>query len=564
MRTLVLILFTVLLGSTVRAQNTDLPSPTANLQTLPSGSYVIAMDNTNQLNNSSVFNYKTYGLIVTLLNSGKAVKWVITAGKAKDAVDFTVNATKIKPTSSSAASYSFKAGPFVIFAADTTGFSSIVDTYNSAINNANDKIKVYKTNAAVTVDIRYDLTGFIPKAALLNDGGNVGIHTSYMTDCNIPSGNYHTAVASDLLTKCYTFASEPHNTNSGQTMTDAVSAVKRFVEYGGNFLAQCEAVNSYENNSIGHFQTTTGITDANSNAATAISYPNPDLSYNQFEGSFDISKGGSLQNWRINAAFQNNGYKGSKANTDTTIIGYSVSKLASGHGGLVFYLGNHTFDDKLNQQTCVNGMRMYMNAFLTPVSIAQNCSISASYMYPLSVRVLSFFGNEDNGNATLRWDISENESMQNFVVERSVDGIKFTSASQIPATDRSGTQSYSYSEHMPSDAVYYRIKLTDKSNVVKYTTVLLLHHADAVSDLHVINNPVIDNRLSLEFNSPSVSNGIIKVMDMLGRVQFTSSVNVMGGSNSTTLLLPAALQNAVYIVELNTGTVRMSAKFIKQ
>src|SRR6476620_3280363 len=80
------------------AQNTDLPLPDANLQTLPNGSYVIAMDNTLQLNASADFNLKAYGLVVYLLNNNIRVKWSIRAGKAKDAIDFTAAAEQLKPT----------------------------------------------------------------------------------------------------------------------------------------------------------------------------------------------------------------------------------------------------------------------------------------------------------------------------------------------------------------------------------------------------------------------------------------------------------------------------------
>ena len=44
----------------VKAQNTDLPNPTANIQTMPMGSLVVAMDNTNQAN-PGYFNLKAYG-----------------------------------------------------------------------------------------------------------------------------------------------------------------------------------------------------------------------------------------------------------------------------------------------------------------------------------------------------------------------------------------------------------------------------------------------------------------------------------------------------------------------
>jgi hypothetical protein len=56
---------------------------------------------------------------------------------------------------------------------------------------------------------------------------------------------------------------------------------------------------------------------------------------------------------------------------NTSIIGTSVSKLYYDKGGLVFYIGNHSFPT--NSQAGIKGIRMYMNAFLTPSNT--NCPV---------------------------------------------------------------------------------------------------------------------------------------------------------------------------------------------
>ena len=64
---------------------------------IPAGSYVIAMD--DALQGGSNFNLKTYGLIVRLLHADIPLKWAIKSGKSKDGTDFSVNASRIKPSS---------------------------------------------------------------------------------------------------------------------------------------------------------------------------------------------------------------------------------------------------------------------------------------------------------------------------------------------------------------------------------------------------------------------------------------------------------------------------------
>jgi Secretion system C-terminal sorting domain len=78
------------------AQN-DLPPPTADVQTIPAGSWIIPMDNTYQ-GTSGIFNLKTYGLLNQLLWNNVHLKWAIKTGKGKDSVDFKANALQMLPT----------------------------------------------------------------------------------------------------------------------------------------------------------------------------------------------------------------------------------------------------------------------------------------------------------------------------------------------------------------------------------------------------------------------------------------------------------------------------------
>src|SRR6185295_20083826 len=69
----------------------------------------------------------------------------------------------------------------------------------------------------------------------------------------VPAPTNSTKLAANA---CATMTSEPHYTTDGNT-PGVVSAVRAFVNNGGNTLGQCEGAHSYENDSVsGHFQTT--------------------------------------------------------------------------------------------------------------------------------------------------------------------------------------------------------------------------------------------------------------------------------------------------------------------
>jgi len=631
MKTTLLTLTLLISLFSVNAQ--DLPNPAANLQTLPAGSFVIAMDNTNQADGSGKFNLKAYGLIVHLLNYHVKVKWVIKAGKAKDGIDFTATADTLSPyyttvsrkitttngsttatvdnasglvtgmkvtsttygiqfgttitnisgttitlslpaianigaktasfisTNFFIASYNFKSAPFVIFTADTAGVRSLANSYNAQMGlTGTNRIKIYRTTTATAnVDIRYDLTNFIPKAAILTDGGNQKIHRDFMIAAGVTNYNYR-EVAGVTLSDCYTFASEPHNDNTGAAINATVASIKTFVMGGRNFLAECASVRNYENNVNGKFQTTTGISDANENIGSNVSYPYADLSYYQFDGSYNANSGGSLKNWRINAAPANPAayVKANGTGSFTDVQAATFSKMVSGTGGIVYYLGNHDFSE--NSQQGINGIRMYMNAFMTPASLAGYCE----FTFPLlSVKLSNFLGNLNNNKVNLEWSVQVNETAYQFDVEKSTNGFEFTSAALVMSTDKAGNETYNYAEPMTAEKVYYRLKLTDINKIVTYSKVLVFQtSAQQENTIRIMNNPVND-KLTFSFQSDASQLISVTVIDMSGRQVMQQKISCNKGSNLASFALPATMNRGMYILDLYNGTEHKSAKLIK-
>ena len=320
------------------------------------------------------FNLKAYGLLVHLLNNNVKLKWIIKPGKIKDANDFSVNANRVKPSVGAAADFNFAGGPFVIFQQDTTGVAALVQSFNGAASS--DDVKMYKTNADVSVDVRYSyfINGVVwkPKAAILDDGGNAHIHESYMINAGVPLLNYSIENSPGLVSGCYTFATEPHNSNAPDAI---IKAISDFVHFGGNFLAECAAVRTYELSTLARFQSTNGFDNANENGDPPTwNYSNTDLPYFQINGYFGIAdEGGSLKDWVIpsapvNPPTNNFHYFTSGTNSGLNYTNASVSKLipSSQLGGLVFYLGSHSYDGANDYD--INGQRMYLNAFLIPTN----------------------------------------------------------------------------------------------------------------------------------------------------------------------------------------------------
>ncbi|MFB3102687.1 MAG: right-handed parallel beta-helix repeat-containing protein, partial [Alphaproteobacteria bacterium] len=345
----------------------ELPPPTPNMELIPSGSLIIAMDNDKQ-NIGAVFNLKAYGLANRLLWEGVRLSWAIRAGKAKDGIDFTVAAQRILPSAIGPATLDFRGGPFIIHR-DRAAFALPLIT---AFGN---NVAVYETTADVMVDVRFTLDQK-KRVGVLNDGGNSAIHTAVLDEAGFVAVlQYAVIPAATLLTvnasACITLVSEPHwKTTTNDTEADAI---RQFAESGGNFLAQCAAIESYENNTTyGLFQTTLGVVENNLGNASHV-YANPDLAYSQFQGALS-DEGGSVTDYELAAGsvFQNGAHSHAHNATDPDLYIATVSKLAGGDGSNVLYLGGHNYNG--TDLGNMNGKRMYMNAAMMPSDRPGSCS----------------------------------------------------------------------------------------------------------------------------------------------------------------------------------------------
>jgi gliding motility-associated-like protein len=362
------ILVLLFLPVTLYAQK-DFPSAPADIQTIPAGSFIIPMDTTLQNivpAGQAPFNLKAYGLVNEFLQNGIPVKWVIRSGKDLNDIDFTSEAERFSPSYMSESKIDFRGGPFIV--PDTVvpcglSTSQIIQKYG---NN----VTAYRMVNAAAADVKYTLT-HRPKIAVFNNGGNQLIHTRILDAAGIT--DYDVMDAADIanLINCYTFVSEPH-AEVDEVSQEVINGVKAFVLNGGNFLAQCHAIETYEGRGL--FQTTAGIIDINTTVDHL--YNNPDMSFSQIHGNLQENEGGSIHNWTLDSGsnWKPETYKiVSHLNSDTVVATGAHLTGPSAPGGNVFYLGGHDYSKggkkgsvDLTKLARVNALRMYLNAALIP------------------------------------------------------------------------------------------------------------------------------------------------------------------------------------------------------
>jgi|GEM_PF-995565 len=453
--------------------------------------------------------------------------------------------------------YNFKAGPFVIFPADTTAAMAIINSFNNVLAPS-DQVNVFRTTTTTSVDVRYDMLGIRPKAALLNDGGNAAIHQAYMLNAAIPTLNYAIfPSAVGLTSNCFTFASEAHNAAQGAF----IDSIKSFVMLGGNFLAECHALTAYENYGAGHFISSNGITNTNTNISNNTNYLNSDLSFSQYEGVYTPNIGGNSQTWTFDpgSSPQNNYFGIINGNTAALagVYGAGAAKFKTGVGGMIYYLGNHSFDGITPEK--INGQRIYLNAFLTPA--ATPACDPALRLLPIKLNYFSAKKISDQ-QVQIDWSTSTESNVKEFIVERSADAVDFSEIVRVVAKGYSSVETkYRVLDYAPLQGKnFYRFTTLGVDGDKSYTNIVLvkMNSATATASLDIYPNPA-RNETTVSFTNLPLNNNSIVVTDMTGAVVI--SMATLNGSSVK--LNTSGLEAGMYIVKvISTDGTTMQRKMI--
>jgi Lamin Tail Domain/Secretion system C-terminal sorting domain len=190
-----------------------------------------------------------------------------------------------------------------------------------------------------------------------------------------------------------------------------------------------------------------------------------------------------------------------------------------------------------------------------------------NYWSVLPVNLVSFQGNiNKNNKVTLQWRVENNETTDQFEVQRSNDGKEFKTIGIVFASEKNGIEDYMFYETINSvDKVMYRLKMIDKQNDVSYSKILVFQTKLTTNNnsIKLIGNPVSDK---LTFNYTAYASQVIdvKIYDMSGRMMMSNKITSLEGNNMISFPLASSLNASMYLIEVNNGTEIQTAKFIKQ
>lgn len=90
----------------------------------------------------------------------------------------------------------------------------------------------------------------------------------------------------------------------------------------------------------------------------------------------------------------------------------------------------------------------------------------------IPAKLISFNGSIKNNKVILEWVVGENETADQFEVEKSTDGKNYSLAALVFGTDLPETGNYQFYEKVSGRKTMYRIKLISKNKKAEYSPVI--------------------------------------------------------------------------------------------
>jgi len=182
----------------------------------------------------------------------------------------------------------------------------------------------------------------------------------------------------------------------------------------------------------------------------------------------------------------------------------------------------------------------------------------------LPVTLVSFNGYKKQNHNLLQWQTASEKNSDNFVIERSNNGIDFKEIGSVDAAGNTNTLTdYEYKDVSAKNTVnYYRLKQNDTDGKFSYSNMVRIYSKN--THVQISPNPV-QNIANIELYNENYSDDkvSIEVVDLNGKIMKTHCLNMT--RTTETISLPVEdLNNGFYILKTHIGNETLSVKMLKR
>lgn len=196
-----------------------------------------------------------------------------------------------------------------------------------------------------------------------------------------------------------------------------------------------------------------------------------------------------------------------------------------------------------------------------PYSLPRICST-------LPVTLLSFEAVSKNGNIEFSWKVTEQQGLSHYELERSIDGLIFSTITTVQAQSGTGNITYQFTDkqslRQPAPLLYFRLRSVDLDRKITYSKLVTIRNYNSGNILLTGLENALDPRTGFTVLAGEPGNLYLQLTDVQGRAVSKSSRWITQGN--TTVILPgiSGLPPGIYWLSLQLGSTIKKLSLIKK
>ena len=173
-----------------------------------------------------------------------------------------------------------------------------------------------------------------------------------------------------------------------------------------------------------------------------------------------------------------------------------------------------------------------------------NCNIT------LPLTLLQFSGRLDGASVPLQWVATAENNFSHFELQRSTDGIQYTTMARVPGKGLA-ENSYAFTDRHPANPMnYYRLKMLDLDGQYSYSAVVPIRFTELLAaDLVVSPNPATQ-QFQLRMNGWDAGNYHIELRNAAGQVLLTKQLRLLGSMQVESIERSPSMKAGIYLITL--------------
>lgn len=170
-----------------------------------------------------------------------------------------------------------------------------------------------------------------------------------------------------------------------------------------------------------------------------------------------------------------------------------------------------------------------------------------------------------NADVVVEWQVENESNMESHAVETSTDGVNFSIGGKVNAIN-APQNTYTWTDSNPTEGYhFYRIASIGKDGKVSFSKVVrvLVGSNLTQSRITIYPNPVVNGIANLQFENQQAGIYQVRLLNTVGQLLSTKTINHPGGNSSELLPLPNNLTKGIYHLEiLKEGKRVMNEKLV--